>query len=48
LKNPACNNAGRNYRQRKKEAALAAGLSLITNNTREFAGIDGFKLENWA
>ena len=28
--------------------ALAEGLVLVTNNTREFARIEGLKLENWA
>ncbi len=28
--------------------ALAQGLTLVTNNTREFERIDGLKLENWA
>jgi tRNA(fMet)-specific endonuclease VapC len=27
--------------------ALAANLTLVTNNTREFARIPGLKLENW-
>ena len=27
--------------------ALAEGLTLVTNNTREFERIDGLKLENW-
>lgn len=27
--------------------ALAQGLTLVTNNTREFERIDGLKLENW-
>ena len=28
--------------------ALAQGLTLVTNNTREFERIEGLKLENWA
>ncbi|MDD5332240.1 MAG: type II toxin-antitoxin system VapC family toxin [Rhodoferax sp.] len=28
--------------------ALALGMTLVTNNTREFARVDGLKLENWA
>ena len=28
--------------------ALAAGLTLVTNNTREFERIPNLKLENWA
>ncbi len=28
--------------------ALAAGAILVTNNTREFARVDGLPLENWA
>ena len=28
--------------------ALAEGLTLVTNNTREFERIEGLKLENWA
>jgi tRNA(fMet)-specific endonuclease VapC len=27
--------------------ALALGLTLVTNNTREFARVSGLKLENW-
>jgi len=27
--------------------ALAAGLILVTNNTREFSRVPGLKLENW-
>ena len=27
--------------------ALHAGLTLVTNNTREFERIEGLKLENW-
>ena len=27
--------------------ALAAGLILVTNNTREFERVEGLKLENW-
>jgi tRNA(fMet)-specific endonuclease VapC len=27
--------------------ALAEGLTLVTNNTREFERIEGLKLENW-
>ena len=27
--------------------ALALGLALVTDNTREFARVDGLKLENW-
>ena len=27
--------------------AVAAGLVVITNNTREFERIEGLKLENW-
>ena len=28
--------------------ALALGLTLVTNNTREFKRVSGLKLENWA
>ncbi len=28
--------------------ALALGMTLVTNNTREFARVPGLKLENWA
>lgn len=28
--------------------ALALGMTLVTNNTREFARVEGLKLENWA
>ncbi len=28
--------------------ALSAGMTLVTNNTADFAGIPGLKLENWA
>ena len=28
--------------------AVAAGLTLVTNNTREFARVPGLRLENWA
>lgn len=28
--------------------ARAATLTIVTNNTREFARVDGLKLENWA
>lgn len=28
--------------------AKAAGLTLVTNNTREFERVEGLKLENWA
>lgn len=28
--------------------ALALGLTLVTNNTREFRRIEGLRLENWA
>lgn len=28
--------------------AVAAGLTLVTNNTREFARVPGLKLENWS
>lgn len=28
--------------------ALALGCTLVTNNTREFARVDGLALENWA
>jgi tRNA(fMet)-specific endonuclease VapC len=27
--------------------ALALGLTLVTNNVREYAGIDGLSIENW-
>ena len=27
--------------------ALSAGLTLVTNNTREFARVPGLRLENW-
>ncbi len=28
--------------------ALANGLTLVTNNTREFARVPGLKLEDWS
>lgn len=28
--------------------ARATGLAVVTNNTREFARVEGLKLENWA
>jgi tRNA(fMet)-specific endonuclease VapC len=28
--------------------AIASGLTLVTNNEREFRRIDGLKIENWA
>ena len=28
--------------------ALSLGLTLVTNNTREFARVEGLRLENWA
>ena len=28
--------------------AKSAGLTLVTNNTREFERVEGLKLENWA
>ena len=28
--------------------ALSLGLTLVTNNTREFSRIEGLRLENWA
>ena len=28
--------------------ALAAGLTLVTNNTREFRRVRGLKVQNWA
>ena len=28
--------------------ALSLGLTLVTNSVREFAGVEGLRLENWA